>query len=413
MAKDETTTSYITSIKHPLVEQARLLATPKGRREQGRCLLEGQEHIEWAIQEGLLIEHVLFDNTLLEHSLFAQLKLQNIPCYATSQGVLKKISETNYVIPFIGVARLRKEQFSQDGHDFILVLDHLKDHGNIGTIVRSARAFDLMNIVLIDDNIDIFYKKMIDASRGKVFGAHVVRYQSSTSALSDLKNAGYHIVATSPRGSTLQSLVALSRKPIALFVGNETQGLSDDVLQNADYVIQIPMSSDVESLNVAVAAGISIYELKMKMVLAMLQEKIKSSLGRNLNVAAKLIQNVFEEQTKNLTGYSNLQVILLMILKCDQFMTYQQVSKDTATFGSELDALLNPLFKNLLIQKIQKNNIDGIELTYKGDEFLAKIWLMHEKNEKEILADFSEVEIQQLDNFLQRIQENCQKIITK
>ena len=404
--------NFVTSIKDPVVEQARSLATPKGRRVAHKCLLESIEQIEWAMAEGLHIDYVFFESKELEHLLIKKLTSQGIVCYSTSEGILKKISETSYLITFIGVAQLLPEaDFDSTGNDFVVVLDHLKDHGNIGAIVRSAHAFGIKNVVLTDQATDLFYKKTIDASRGKVFGTTMKTFDASITALHELKKAGYQIVATSSYGSVVQSIAQIRKKPIALIVGNETDGISDEVIKNADYVIQIPMSSDVESLNVAVAAGISIYELKMKLVFAMLQEKIKASLGRNINVAAKMVQQVFDAQTKQLTGLSNLQVILLMILKCDVFMTYEQAGKDTATFGHDRQTLLQPLFDQGLINKIIKDGHDGIELTYKGEEFLAKTWLIHEKGEEEILADFSEEEKQQLDVFLTRIQNNCQKLI--
>lgn len=404
--------NFITSIKNPAIEQARALTSFKGRKVLKKLLLEGKEHIEWALSEGISIECVFFESKELENPFVAKLLQHDILCYSTPASILKKISDTSFVIPFVGVATIPQETFlDSTRNDFIVVLDHLKDHGNIGTIVRSAHAFGITNVVMVAPDIDLFYKKIIDASRGKVLSTKTHSFDTSIVAINELKKAGYQIIATSPRGSSVQSIAALKKNPIALFIGNETEGLSDEVIKHADSIIQIPMSSEVESLNAAVFAGISIYELKMKLVLAMLQEKIKATLGRNLNVASKMVQQVFDARTKQLTGLSNLQTILLMILKCDQFMTYAQASKDTVLFGDELQVFLQPLFDQGLIQKSGKDGIEGFELTYRGEEFLAKVWLLQEKDEAEILTGFSEDEKKQLDTFLARIQQNCEKLM--
>ncbi|AJC53426.1 RNA methyltransferase [Streptomyces sp. 769] len=97
-----------------------------------------------------------------------------------------------------------------------------------------------------------------------------------------LREAGFQIVVTSPRGTHLQAMAPLRGQRLALVVGNETEGVSDTVQALADLVVQIPMAGAVESLNVGVATGISIYELRMRMILTMLTDRIRDSLGRNL-----------------------------------------------------------------------------------------------------------------------------------
>ena len=179
----------------------------------------------------------------------------------------------------------------------------------------------------------------------------------------------------------------------------------------ADTIAEIPMSLDVESLNVAVAGGISIYEIKVRMVLSMLTEKIRGQLGRTVNVTSKMIQAAFDRYLQTITQYTATQVILLMILKCDQWMSYEQASKDTQSFDKELEQLLAPLLADMLITQETRNNIQGIKLTYKGEDFIAKIMVACEKLETGILEGFSEDEKQLLGAFFERIQANCIKVI--
>ena len=121
---------------------------------------------------------------------------------------------------------------------------------------------------------DPYRQKVIDASRGLTFQSTFIDHNSPQETIDYLRKQGYQIIVTSPHASRLQSQTPLETKPIALVVGNETDGVCKELMEAADISIQIPMHSAVESLNVGVFAGISLYELKFKQVLLMLKEKI-------------------------------------------------------------------------------------------------------------------------------------------
>ncbi len=134
--------------------------------------------------------------------------------------------------------------------------------------------------------------------------------------------------------------------------------------------------------------------------------------ARELATAAgreKLIEQAFNAQLKQTTDLNGSQVILLMILKCDQIMSLEQVSKDTATFAEERAALLQPLFAKQYIRYYDTNE-QSIMLTDAGEQALAQLWSLIERAEQEALAGFSEQEKAQLDGFLKRIQDNCLRI---
>lgn len=404
---------HITSIKDPRVVEARELTSAAGRACLQKCLLEGAESIQWAIEANLPIEHV-FLNARQEHDPFFQyLQEQHIPCFIVTEAILKKISDTSYLVPYIGVARLPSELLHTEMMgDFVVVLDQVLDHGNIGTIIRTASAFGIRDILSTTSPLDVYYKKIVTASRGRAFQTRLHQYPSGTQALADLKGRGYQIIATSPYGQTLQSLASLQAKPIALVVGNETRGISDEIERLADLVVQIPMSGQVESLNVGVATGISLYELKFRMVLTMLINYIRSNLGREVNVTGKLIQQAFDAQIRSTSDLTGQQAILLMILICDQSMTLDQVSKDTATFGDERTALLQPLFEK---GYIRSHNDDETRIvpTEEGQRLIAHLWSVVERAEKAVLAGFSEQEQAQLRAYLGRIQTNCRALTSE
>ncbi|GAK59092.1 hypothetical protein U27_06068 [Candidatus Vecturithrix granuli] len=405
------TIERITSIKDEHVLEARTLSTMNGRRQAQKCLLEDAQIIGWALEANVPIEHVFFHEKITEHPLLNQLQERQIACYAVSDGILKKISDTRYLIPFLGVAPLPADVDDQSHlQDFVIVLDDVRDFGNIGTIIRTARAFGLRDLLATMSDLDLWHRKTIEASRGNVFDVRLKHFASAAETLAFLKQRGFQIVATSPYAPQLQSTVRLQPKPIALVVGNETEGISDIFLQQADVVVQIPMSSQVESLNVGVAAGISVYEFKLKLVLAMLTQYIRSTLGREMNVTGKMIQMALDHDLAAVTTLNSVQVILLMILKCDEIMTLDQVSKDTALFGTELQILLQPLFVQGYIRRCSEQD-SAICLTEHGEQFLGQIWGVVERSEERILQAFTTEERQQLMAFLKRIQANCQRII--
>jgi TrmH family RNA methyltransferase len=325
---------------------------------------------------------------------------------------LKKISDTRYLIPFIGMGRLKENHESQDPlNNFVIVLDDVRDHGNIGTIIRTARAFGIRDIITTRQDVDLWYKKIIEASRGKIFDICLKRFRSPQETISFLQKQGFQVIATSPHAPLLQPAAQLQPKPIALVVGNETTGVSDEILQTADLVVQIPMSKQVESLNVGVATGISVYEFKLKLVLAMLTKYIRTTLGREVNVTGKLIQMAFDKRLKEITKFSSTQVILLMILKCDETMTLQQVSKDTATFDEELQELLRPLLDGGYIRYCEEMSPETIQLTDNGEQLLGQLWGMIESTEENILQGFTDEEKRRFTEYLHRVQTNCEQII--
>src|SRR5947209_1450574 len=127
-----TQTGQITSIKDPRVAEARELTAASARARLHKCLLEGSESIAWALEAQLPIEHVFYSTTHEQDPILSQLRQHHIPCYSVSDGILKKISDTSYLVPFLAVAHIPHELTEPDTMgDFVVVLDRVQDHGNI------------------------------------------------------------------------------------------------------------------------------------------------------------------------------------------------------------------------------------------------------------------------------------------
>ena len=171
----------------------------------------------------------------------------------------------------------------------------------------------------------------------------------------------------------------------------------------ADIKVKIPMDYKIKLLNVSVAAGISMYELKFKQVLVMLKEKIFLNLGRQIGVTGKLMRIAFDNQIKKNSDLNGMQVILMMIMKCDNVMTLEQISRDITLFGKELLDFLSDIESKGYVQQEDHN----YSLTKSGEEYLAKLWPVVENTQKQVLSSLTDEEISLLQELLQKVQDGC------
>lgn len=253
----------IRSIKHPAVVSARKLHQTDKRSEC--CLLEDVAAFRWAIAQQIPIEMVFItEKAAADPDIIALIEQINAPHTLVSSGIIQKIKETKYASELVAVARHCDRKKTPDA-DTILVLDNLQDPGNIGTIVRSACAFGINQLVLTSQYAPIFHKKCISASRGTIFQMQYMLYDDATATAEALLELGYNMIATKADATnSVRETCTNCEKPVAFLLGNETLGLSDELYSSATHRCAIPMLNNVESLNVAVAASICLYEWSTK-----------------------------------------------------------------------------------------------------------------------------------------------------
>ena len=392
----------LTSLKNEFIQQARSLNSAKIRRETGQVLFTGLEHIRWAIQRGWQIEYII--TSLSDFSSEDAALFGNIQQFNASEGLLKKITDTKYLIDTVAVGSGRA-QFQND--DFILVMDQVQDFGNIGTIIRTAQAFNITNLIASQQAGDLFHKKTIDASRGTVFNTRMKYFDNAEDTIQYLKNNHYQIVTTSPYGKEFQSLANIGDERLALIVGNETSGVCEAFLNASDISVQIPMHDAVESLNVGVAAGISLYELKLKQVIEMIESKIKSTLGRELNVGAMLMQRCLDNQLSKLSQIDSISLIFLMVLKCDQQMTREAIQKQFAILDHEFE----PFIQNLKNRELLFEDNGIYRISQSGIDLMGKLWPIVEKTESDILNNISQEDLSVFYKVLDTIKKNASKTL--
>ena len=124
-----------------------------------------------------------------------------------------------------------------------------------------------------------------------------------------------------------------------------------------------------------------------------------------------MILQAFDHALRNVTDLNALQVVLLMMLAVDRQMSRAQAGRDTATFGVELEELLQPLFDKHYLVSAQHDGQEALQITPEGERAIAQLWSVVEKSENDVLSGFSEQEKEQLVSYLKRIQANCAAII--
>ncbi len=236
-----------TSIDNKKIKELKKLQTKKYRDQTGLFLIEGEHLVEEAYKKGFLKELILEENT--------SFLLPIETCYV-SKTVLKYLSTLETPYSIMGVCTKIEENLKIG--ERVLVLDGIQDPGNLGTIIRSAVAFHIDTIVLSTDTVDLYNSKVIRATQGLLFHISVIR-KDLIFLLSSLKEQNYFLFGTKvTHGKSLKTLEKCQK--FAIIMGNEGRGMKKEIESLCDAFLYIAMNPVCESLNVAVATSILLYE---------------------------------------------------------------------------------------------------------------------------------------------------------
>lgn len=233
----------ITSLQNPLIKSVAALHDKKERDYQGLIILEGEKLIEGALECGIKIENM-----------FSMMPHKN--AIEVDEKVMKKISTTTTAPKILAVAK--KPSFEEQ--DFIkmkriLLLEGIQDAGNLGTIIRTAAAFEIEGIILYGHCTDPYAPKVLRSSVGTIFKMPILQ----TSDISPFSKS-HDLIATVVNSNNSIKDVPFS-KPFILMFGSEAKGLSDKLIEAANYTFTLDMGKGVESLNLAISAGICLWEI--------------------------------------------------------------------------------------------------------------------------------------------------------
>lgn len=242
----------ITSVNNDLVKETVKLQQKKYRTE--KFLLEGYKTIKEAHEAGIEIEYVFVEPNKAKEYEFIADKL-----IITNDAVLKKISTTDSAPESVGVAYKKNYDKSLlENTKRVVLLENIKDTGNLGTILRTAVAFGIDAIILYGESVDLYNPKCVRASVGNLWKIPVFEIKD----FSELKTlfSGYHRIATLPRATSYLKDYE-PKLPYLVMFGSEADGLSTELIDFSTESVKIEMANTVESLNLSISCAIVLYKL--------------------------------------------------------------------------------------------------------------------------------------------------------
>ena len=241
----------ITSTSNEIVKNTAKLSQKKYRDENGLFIAEGEKAVKGLMNSGFKID-----------SLFIQKEfdIKTDKMYFVNEAVMSKLSTTKTPCEILGVFKQKKYKKKELlKKKKLLLLENIKDGGNLGTIMRACKAFDVDSIIMLGDTIDLYNPKVVRASVG-CFDIPVINIDYKD--LNLFKN--FSIYSTALHENSVPLNQVTFKEPFIIAFGSEADGLSDNFLVQKTININIEMNKNVESLNLASAVSICLYEIYKK-----------------------------------------------------------------------------------------------------------------------------------------------------
>lgn len=248
----------ITSSQNPKLKLVRaLMGRARERREENAFVVEGVRLVEEAVNAEWKFQYALYADGLSERggNLLNRLKANDIEVDEVAGDLLQKLSDTETPQGILAVLEFTDLPFPDDP-DFILIPDQIRDPGNLGTLLRSAAAAGVQAVLLPPETTDAFAPKVLRAGMGAHF-----RLPIRSLAWEEIKTRTTDMdvyIADMGGNSCWETDL---RKPLALVIGGEAEGASDEAQRLANRKISIPMAANVESLNAGVAGSVLMFEV--------------------------------------------------------------------------------------------------------------------------------------------------------
>jgi TrmH family RNA methyltransferase len=241
----------ITSLNNDLIKETAKLQQRKFRDESGLFLLEGEKGVKEALACGIELTQLF---VLENYDEFYKYNPTEV-----TEAVMSKISDTKTPPKVVAVGKQPKLEWKND-YKKVVLLEDIKDAGNLGTILRTSCAFDVDALILFGDTVDLFNPKCVRASVGNLWKIPVFNIKN----FDELKNKfkTFERIATLPKGENVVNLNDYTpQEKVLIMFGTESSGLSEQLKSYATKNVTIEMSDKVESLNLSISAGVILYKL--------------------------------------------------------------------------------------------------------------------------------------------------------
>ena len=261
----------ITAKDNDKVKYTKSLLKSKNRNKESKFIIEGYRILTLAIECNAKIDYVFINEDFekkTEHVEFLEiLKSKNINTYKTTNKIFNELVDTESTQGILAVVKFNQrsiEENLKDEHRFVLILDRIQDPGNMGTIIRTADAAGVDAIIALKGCVDIYNPKVIRSTMGSIFDMNII-HATQEEAVRLLKLKNFDIVSSYLNTNNYYDKVEYNYKT-ALVIGNEANGINDELVSKSDVLVKIPIYGKAESLNAAISSAILMYEIKKYLV---------------------------------------------------------------------------------------------------------------------------------------------------
>ena len=248
-------------------ELVKLQKNARHRRKTKCFVAEGIKLVKEAASYGRL-QKVYMSEKLYEQEwggrsqdeILAQ--LGGVQAELVSDSVFAQIADTVTPQGILGIVRMPEyslEEILDSDKKLFLLLDDLRDPGNLGTILRTSEGAGMSGVILSKESVDLFNPKVVRATMGAIFRVPFVYVENLPQVIGEMKQRGIAVYGTLMEGSRIYDRIDY-RQPSGIVIGNEANGISQKVIDELTERIRIPMEGSLESLNAAVAAAVVMYE---------------------------------------------------------------------------------------------------------------------------------------------------------
>jgi len=261
----------ITSTANPIIKSIRTLDKKRNRDEEGIFLAEGLKHVIDALEQGWRVRQVIYAKSMKDHELTmttaARARAGGADILEVSEKVLSAITKRDNPQAVLAIVEQKWQTAEaliaahKQNEQTLLVLDRVRDPGNLGTILRTVDGAGGASVILVGESTDPFALEAVRASMGSLFHVALAKCSEADflSLRPSLKGA---VLGTHLEGSVDWREPDYAAQPVTLIMGNERAGMTPELAESCTQLIRIPMAGGADSLNLAVATGIAIYEAR-------------------------------------------------------------------------------------------------------------------------------------------------------
>lgn len=257
----------ISSKDNERVKYTKSLLKSKNRQKESKYIIEGYRILTLAIECNADLDYIFINEAFEdkeEHRKFLNiLDEKNIKVFKTTNNIFKELIDTENTQGILGVIKFKDRKIENNikiDDKFILILDRIQDPGNMGTIIRTADAAGVDAIIALKGCVDIYNPKVIRSTMGSIFDMNIINC-TQEECIEEIKSRGFKIVSSYLNTNNYYNETKYYEKT-ALVIGNEANGVNDDLIKESDILVKIPIYGNAESLNAAISSAILMYEIK-------------------------------------------------------------------------------------------------------------------------------------------------------